>query len=206
MSFFEAIGMIETNLGPIDIEYWKKYHKWPADEILNVIDDDHVVDLGSGCGLFGLYAVYQNKIGSVELWEGDSEKMEYARSLATVLGIRKQVTFNQRFANPSDIVNKTVVSIRMGSMTNFERFFIHNRLITLRRTAEVEPYFVRRTFLPWDKQIIRRDDGFELELLQHDFKKFEAILEGERWMEDLNPLLASYRQNEKEERNIGQDI
>lgn len=206
MSFFEAIEKVETSLGPITKDYWEKFHKWPADEILKVIDEDHVVDLGSGCGLFGLYAVYTNKIGSVELWEGDAEKMDFACKLADQLGISNRVKTTMRFAQPPDIVGKTVVSLRMGSMTNFERFFIHNRLITLRRTEEVEPYFVRKTFLPWKATVVRRDDGFELELLEHNFKWFEQVLEGERWMEDLNPLLASYSQNEKEERNIGQDV
>lgn len=205
MSFFEAIQRVETTLGPISQDYWEKFHQWPADEILTVINEDHVVDLGSGCGLFGIYAVYTNQIGSVELWEGDSEKMAFARGLAAELGVTGSVTFNERFAEPEDIVGKTVVSLRMGSMTNFERFFVYNRLVTLRRTSEVEPYFIRRTHLPWDISIVKRADGFELELMQHDFKKFLDVLEGERWMEDLAPLLSSIKKDENDERTIGQD-
>ena len=205
MSFFDALNSIDTKLGSISKEYWEQYHKWPADEILKVIDDDYIVDLGSGCGLFGLYALYTKQVDFVELWEGDFEKMSYARQLAYKLGIQDNVKSLMQYAEPSDIVNKTVVSIRMGSMQNFERFFIHNKLITLRRTEEVEPYFIRRTHLPWDIKVVTRDDGFKLELLQHDFKKFTNVLEGERWMEDLNPLLASFGKD-KEQRNIGQDI
>jgi len=206
MIFFDYLNKVETTLKPIEKDYWLNYHKWPADEILNVITEDHLVDLGSGCGLFGLYALYTNKVNSVTLVEGDKLKMDYARKLANELGIASRVTFIEEFAEPGhpDIMGQTVVSIRMGNLVNFERFFIHNRLITLRRTAEVEPYFIRRQNLPWKQSLIKRDDGFELELLEHDFTWLEDVLTKERWMEDLNPVLLELTKV-KETQNIGND-
>jgi hypothetical protein len=47
--------------------------------------------------------------------------------------------------------------------------------------------------LPWEIEIVTREDGFELELLYLDiYPKFMEAVEDERWMEELNPNLEKY--------------
>jgi len=191
--FFDHLNQIPTELLPIEKEFWEKQHKWPYDQIASKITDDHIVDLGSGCGLLGIYLVYSGKVKTADLYDGRDLQTTYAQDLVNYLGLQDQVKIHKQFLKPGDIIFSTMVCTRLGSLTDFERFSITNKLITLRRTKEVEPYLIRPMTLPWDIEIVKRDDGFELELLYLDiYPKFMKAMEGERWMEELNPSLEKY--------------
>jgi hypothetical protein len=192
--FFEHLNKIPTTLAPIEEDYWEKGHKWPYDQIAKKINTAHIVDIGSGCGLMGAYLVYTGIIASADLYEDREPQVNYARDLVNYLNLQDKITVHKTRAHPSFIKNSTVISTRLGSLTQFEKFFISNRLITLRRTAEVEPYFSRPISLPWEIEIVTRDDGFQLELMAIDFieggMKILDIIKGERWMETVNPVIS----------------
>lgn len=187
MNFFDAINKVETNLAPISKDYWENMHKWIYDEIGSRLDADSIVDLGCGCGLCGIYLVYKGYVKNAELYDGRKEQTDYAKNLITLLNLEDKIKVYNQYAKPTDIKNKTVIGIRFGSLENFEKFIMYNKLITVRRTKEVEPLFIRKQNLPWEINIIE-NNGFELELLQYDFDQVLKIMEKERWMEDLNPL------------------
>ena len=186
---FYHLNKIPTVLLPITQEYWENQHKWPYDQIASKIVDNHVVDLGCGCGLLGIYLVYTGKVETAELYDEREPQITYAQDLVNHLGLQDKIKVYKQFASPKDIQKSTVVSARFGSLTEFEKFCVTNKLITLRRTKEVEPYLIRPISLPWNIEVVKRHDGFELELLTIDFvDRFKTIISGERWMEDINPL------------------
>ena len=186
--FFSYLNRVPTSLLPITQEYWENQHKWAYDQIASKIVDDHVVDLGCGCGLLGAYLVYTGKVKTADLYDGREPQITYAQDLVNHLGLQDKIKVYNKFASPEDIQKSTIVSTRFGSLTEFEKFFITNKLITLRRTKEVEPYLTRPMTLPWEIEIVQRNDGFELELLSIDFfKGLKNAIMGERWMEDINP-------------------
>ena len=188
-NFFDYLNRVPTSLLPISQEYWESQHKWAYDQIASKIVDDHVVDLGCGCGLLGAYLVYTGKVKTAELYDGREPQITYAQDLVNHLGLQDKIKVYKKFAGPKDIQKSTVVSTKFGSLTEFEKFFIPNKLITLRRTKEVEPYLTRPMTLPWEIEIVQRNDGFELELLTIDFfKGFQNAVMEERWMEDINPV------------------
>jgi hypothetical protein len=191
--FFDHLNQIPTVLLPIEREYWKKQHQWPYEQIASKITDDHIVDLGCGCGLLGIYLVYSGKVKTADLYDGRDLQTTYAQDLVNHLGLQDQIKIHKQILNPGDIVFSTIVTTRFGSLTNFEKFSVTNKLITLRRTKEVEPYLIRPMTLPWEIEIVTREDGFELELLYLDiYPKFMEAVEDERWMEELNPNLEKY--------------
>ena len=187
MNFFEALNQIETTLSPITARYWESKHKWIYDEIGKRLNDKHIVDLGCGCGLCGIYLVYSGYVETAELYDGRTEQIEYAKNLINLLGLNNKITVHHKYAKPTDIRNKTVIAIRFGSLQNFERFIMFNKLITVRRTSEVEPLFIRKQNLPWNISIIE-NNGFQLEYLEYNFKNILKIMTKERWMEELNPF------------------
>jgi hypothetical protein len=210
--FFEHLNQIPTTLGPIEKEYWEKQHKWAYDQIASKITDDHIIDLGCGCGLLGIYLVYINKVKTATLYDGREPQITYAQDLVTYLGLQDKIKIYKKFVKPGDIIDSTIVTSRFGSLLEFEKFSLTNRLITLRRTKEVEPYFVRPMQLPWTIEIVKRDDGFELELLTIDLYGIGMrMLSSERWMEELNPELMQFsncimdRLIIKETQTIGND-
>jgi len=187
MNFFDALNKVETSLDPITQDYWESMHKWIYDEIGQRLQDKHIVDLGCGCGLCGIYLVYSGYAETAELYDGRKEQTDYAQKLINLLGLSDKITVHNKYAKPVDIRNKTVIAIRFGSLENFEKFIMFNKLITVRRTKEVEPLFIRKQNLPWNVSIIE-NNGFELELMDYDFKDILNIMSKERWMEDLNPM------------------
>jgi hypothetical protein len=187
--FFYHLNKIPTVLLPITQEYWEDQHKWAYDQIASKIVDDHVVDLGCGCGLLGIYLVYTGKVKTVELYDGREPQITYAQDLVNHLGLQDKIKVYKKFAGPRDIQESTIVCARFGSLTELEKFCLTNKLITLRRTKEVEPYLTRPISLPWNIEVVKRHDGFELELLTIDFiDGLKTAILGERWMEDINPL------------------
>ena len=197
--FFEYLNEIPTSLVPIERDFWEKQHKWPYDQIASKIETDHIVDIGCGCGLMGAYLVYTGKVKTVEMYDDREPMITYAHDLVNYLNLQDKITIHKTRAHPLIVKNSTVISTRLGSLTQFEKFFISNRLITVRRTIEVEPCFSRPISLPWDIEIITRDDGFQLELLTIDFiegsKKILDIINGERWMETVNPVILELIRN-----------
>lgn len=207
MNFFEALNQVETSLEPITAEYWEFRHKWIYDEIGNRLTDKHIIDLGCGCGLCGIYLVYNGYVETAELYDGRIEQIEYAKKLINLLGLNDKITVHNRYAKPTDIKHKTIIAIRFGNLENFEKFIMFNKLITIRRTKEVEPLFIRKQNLPWNISIIE-NNGFQLEYLEYDFKNILQIVSKERWMEELSPLAVELlRMIEPEVKaSIGNDI
>jgi len=208
-SLFDHLNLIPTSLAPITEEYWNDSHKWAYDQIASKINSDHVVDVGCGCGLLGIYLVYTGKVKTADLYDPREPQITYAEDLVKHLGLQDKIKIYKEYAQPKNIQNSTVISTRFGSLPKFEQFFITNRLITLRRTKEVEPYFLRPINLPWTIEIVKRHDGFELELLVIDFSEsVQTIIKNERWVEDINPTLKPFIDllDIKEIPGIGQDI
>jgi hypothetical protein len=160
------------------------------DQIALKITDDHIVDIGCGCGLLATYLIYTGKVKTADLYDPRDPQITYAQDLVIHLGLQDKIKIHRKYAVPQDVKNSTVIATRLGSLIDFEKFCITNKLITVRRTKEVEPYMIRPMTLPWNIEIIKRDDGFELELLTIDvFNQFVKVIEGERWMETINPFI-----------------
>jgi hypothetical protein len=189
MDFFDYLNTVETDLLPIEFEYWDKFHRWPADQIGNLIEDDHVVDIGSGCGLLSCYLIWKGVIKSADLYDPREVQSDYAIKLAKALGISDKVNVHKVHVLRKNILNSTIVSLRLGSLKVLEEFIYTNKLITCRRTSEVEPIFVREQNLPWNIKEIEYKDGFKLELMQYDYDQLTTLISGERWMEDLSPFI-----------------
>jgi hypothetical protein len=187
VNFFEALNKVDTSLDPISLDYWESMHKWIYDEIGKQLTDDHIVDLGCGCGLCGIYLVYKGYVKTAELHDGRQEQTDYARKLIDILNLNDKITVTTQYAHPTQFKNKTIIAIRFGSLENFEKFIMYNKLITVRRTKEVEPLFIRNQNLPWNISLIEKEN-FQLELMTYDFNEVLKIMSKERWMEDLNPL------------------
>ncbi len=198
--FFEHLNEIEDtnllNLLPIEKDYWERQHKWIYDEIGKRLTDKHIVDLGSGCGLMSLYLLYNNIIDTAELWDHREEQAEYSIKLRDKLKLNDRAKIHKLTATPDLIgTNKTIVSIRLGSLSQFESFGIKNKLITVTRIKETHPYLILNKTLPWTEELISYNN-FSLNLLQFDFeesmKKFIEILMDERFMESINPLFLKF--------------
>jgi hypothetical protein len=187
--FFDHLNKVETDLLPIDFEYWDKFHRWPAEEIGKVLDDKHIVDLGSGCGLLSCYLVWNGTVESATLYEPRFHQAKYSERLADLLGISDKIKVNKFQGTRKIINNSTIVSHRLGSLQVLEEFIYTNKLITCRRTSEVEPIFIRDMNLPWNIKEIEYKDGFKLELLQYSHDDLVKLVSGERWMEDISPFI-----------------
>ena len=188
MEFFDYLNKIETNLLPIEFDYWDKFHRWPADEISNLLNESHIVDVGSGCGLLSCYLVWNGVVGSADLYDPREEQSVYAEKLAYALGISDKIKVHKYHVLRKNIQDSTVVSLRLGSLQALEDFIYKNRLITCRRTSEVEPVFERNQRLPWNIKEIQYKDGFKLELMEYSYDQLTQLVSGERWMEDLSPF------------------
>lgn len=203
----ELLNSITTDLKPITQTYWEDMHVWPYEQIASRLKEDHIVDVGAGCGLLSIYLVHNNYVKTAEMWDGRSTQIEYAQELVKALDLQDRIKVNKEYAYPDYFRNKTILAIRYGSLLEFEKYHYTNRLITLRRTNEVDLYFNRESTLPWSKEIITRRDGFELEYLEFDYHKtLKIVLNGERWMETIKPeLLLKLKHNSQEIEGIGRD-
>lgn len=179
----ELLNSVETDLRPISQQYWEDMHVWPYENIGRKLKTDHVIDLGAGCGLLGIYLVYHNYVKTCELWDARVRQITYAENLVKKLGLEDKIQVHKEYARFDQFKDQTIVSTRFGSLLEFEKFYYRNQLITLRRTNEVDLIFDRPSTLPWKKEIITRKDGFQLELLEFDYHEIEKLIIGERWME-----------------------
>ena len=189
-----VLNSIKTPLHPISQSFLENMHWWPYSEIAKRLTDRHIIDLGGGCGLLSVYLAYHNHIDTSEIWDTRETQLNYAQDLINTLGLQNRITIKRQFATPSELQNKTIIAIRFGDLLQFEKFYFNNRLITLRRTKEVELFADRNESLPWKKEIITRQDGFELEYLEFDyFKTIEYVIgDGERWMETFKPEVVDF--------------
>lgn len=161
---FQYLNSIKTNLLPIDEYVWKNWHAWPYQEIGKEIRTDIVLDAGCGCGLLGTFLVYHGFCGYAILVDNREPQITFAKDLIETLGLQDRIKIvkNRLSKVPLDM---TLVSTRFGSLIEFEKIVGDGRAVTLRRTSECEPFFKRESTLNWNKKIVRRLDGFELELL-----------------------------------------
>jgi hypothetical protein len=163
---YNYLNTIETTLLPIEPIEWEQQHEWPYTEIGKRITTDHVLDVGSGCGLLGIFLVYYNYCKTVTLYEVEDSRLLYARALVDLLNLNDKVTIHDvMYTGNEQLTNTTISSTRFGSLIEFEKLIGNNKAITLRRTAEVEPLFTREGSKIWHGEIIQRLDGFELEVL-----------------------------------------
>jgi hypothetical protein len=163
---YNILNTIQTTLLPIEPIEWEQQHEWPYTEIGKRITTDHVLDVGSGCGLLGIFLVYYNYCKTVTLYEVDDCRLLYARDLVNLLNLNDKITIHDAmYTGNEQLANTTISSTRFGSLNEFENLIGSNKAITLRRTAEVEPLFNRFSTRVWKGEIIQRSDGFELEVL-----------------------------------------
>lgn len=189
MEFFDYLNSIDTELIPIEYDYWDKFHRWPADEIAKLLDGEHITDIGSGCGLLSCYLVWKGAASSADLYDPRPLQSDYAEKLASSLGLKNKITVHRTHLLRKNLQDATVVSLRLGSLQALEEFIYKNRLITCRRTSEVEPVFERSQRLPWNIKEIQYKDGFKLELMEYSYDQLVKLVSGERWMEDISPFM-----------------
>lgn len=151
---------------PIEKYHWQQMHEWPYTEIGKRLTTESVIDIKGGCGLLGIFLVYYNYCKNATLCGMHGDKLDYARALVDSLSLNHRVQID---TSPYQPVKKhlrtTLVSTRLLSLIEFEDVIGNNQAITLRRTDEVEPYFIRDSKKIWKGEIIKRSDGFELEVL-----------------------------------------
>lgn len=191
MSLFKHLNEIDTTLMPITQGYWEEMHEWIYAEIGKKLTDNHVVDIGCGCGLLGIYLVYNEYVDTAELYDPREPQITYAEKLVEYLDLTHRITIHREIARPERLIDKTIVSTRFGDLEEFEKFIFKNKLITVRRTAEVEPLFVRKQNLPWKVTEISNGD-FELELLECDFDYIKEMINRERWVESLSDFVLDF--------------
>lgn len=172
IEIYEAMSEVKSSLTPISEYEWLQWHAWPYAQIANEIDPgtESVCDIGAGCGLLGIYLVYHGVCNHAVLYDGRTLQLEYARALAEKLGILDQITIANEWYVPGVIKNQTLVAARFCSLLAFEKFYQHNKLVTLGRTADCEPIFVRRSTLDWNVKVVTREDGFQMEVMTHDHR------------------------------------
>lgn len=205
---FEYLNRVETSLLPITKEYWEKMHVWPYECIASKIKDDSVVDVGSGCGLLGIYLVYRGYVKTATLFDVRKKQVDYAKKLVKLMQLEDRVEVREKYYQ-NDFVDRTIVTTRFGSLLEFEKFYYRNRLITLRRGKDCEPFFKREMTLPWEIDIVTRSDQFSMELLTFDYEKaLTNVVVNERWMESLTDETVAFVKtlNMKMVEHIGGDF
>lgn len=190
--FYNYLNEIPTTLEPITKEKWFNKHKWIYDEIAKKINDSHIVDVGCGCGLLGIYLVWSGIVKTADLYDAREPQITYAQDLVNHIGLQDKITIHKKYLYPNDISDSTIIATRFGSLYEFEKFIFKNKLITVRRTSEVEPLFIREQLLPWNINIVQRYDGFKLEILQYSYDDLYATLNEGRWVENLNPKIPQF--------------
>lgn len=170
---FNAMCDINSDLSPISKYEFDQWHKWPYKQIANeLIDTSIVIDVGAGCGLLGIYLLYEKVCDRVIMFDCRSKQLEYAKELAVRLGVYKNLKIINNLYSQNTATGQVLVSSRFGSLIEFEKFHKGNKLITLRRTSDCEPFYKRNSSLNWKIKTVKREDGFELELLTHDNRNF----------------------------------
>ena len=163
---YNYLNTIQTTLLPIEKYDWEQLHEWVYHEIGKRIKTDNVIDIGGSCGLLGVFLVYYNYCKHVDIYDPRVTQTDYARALVDTMGLTDRINvFTQTYATSAKLRNTTLVSIRSLVLTEFETIVGNNTALTLRRTEEVEPYFIRNSTKVWKGEIIKRPDGFELEVL-----------------------------------------
>ena len=163
---YEYLNTIQTPLMPIERFHWQQMYEWPYSEIGKRIKTRSIIDVKGGCGLLGTFLVYYNYCETATLYDTHGDKLDYARALVDSLGLNNRIQIDPTPYQPVKKLSETMlVSTRSLSLPDFEDVIGNNRAITLRRTDEVEPYFIRDSKKVWNGEIIKRSDGFELEVL-----------------------------------------
>ena len=163
---YNYLNTIQTPLAPIEKYDWQQMHEWVYHEMGKRLITDNIFDVGCGCGLLGAFLIHYNYCKHVVMYETDEVYLNYARALVETMGLTAQIEILPIFyTSAPKLQNTTIVATRLGPLTEFEKIIGNNRAMTIRRTEEVEPYFIRESTKVWHGEIIRRTDGFELEVL-----------------------------------------
>jgi hypothetical protein len=163
---YNYLNTIQTTLLPIEEYDWQQQHEWVYHEIGKRIKTDNVIDIGGDCGLLGAFLIYYNYCKHVDIYDYRETQTTYARALVETMGLTDRINvFTQYYTESPKLRNTTLVATRAMSLLEFETLVGNNTALTLRRTDEVEPYFIRESTKVWKGEIIRRSDGFELEVL-----------------------------------------
>jgi len=163
---YNYLNTIQTPLEPIEKYRWQQMHEWPYSEMGKRLKTDSIIDIRCGCGLLGVFLVYYNYCKTATLFDTRGDKLDYARALVNVLNLDNRIQIDPMPYQPvKKLIGTTLMSDRLLSLPEFEKVIGDNRAMTIRRTAEVEPYFIRDSIKVWKGEIVKRSDGFELEVL-----------------------------------------
>lgn len=158
------VGTSIKILKPMDYYVWQLAIEWTTSVIAENVYDDHVIDIGSGCGFLGIALVHRNICRTAALYEPRKPQSEFSFELAKKLGISDRVSVHQEYWNNN--TDDACVSARLGSLNHLEGITkTARRVVTLQRTEECEPYFKLSDSPNWQKRRIQRFDGLEMDLL-----------------------------------------
>ena len=163
---YNYLNTIQTPLKPIEKYHWQQMFEWPYSEMGKRLKTDSIIDIRSGCGLLGVFLVYYNYCKTATLFDTRGDKLDYARALVDTLQLNDRIQIDPMPYQPvKKLSGTTLMTTRLLSLPEFEKVIGNNQAMTVRRTEEVEPYFIRDSIKVWHGEIIKRPDGFELEVL-----------------------------------------